>query len=244
MNEIVNKSNTKKLLWIAIGVVLLILGLDQWSKIAVKTSMILNSRHHVFGDWFIIHFTENPGMAYGWTFGGEYGKLILTLLRVVAVIGLSIYLWRQIKAKATTGFIICLSMITAGAAGNIIDSLFYGLIFTDSDFRIAEMFPQEGYAPLFYGKVVDMIYLPVIDTYLPEWLGGKHFVFFRPIFNLADTSISLGVLFIILFQRRYFRSQLVSTNKTEENEVVESEIISEDSEDSSDSEKLNPETGI
>ncbi|TNE79289.1 MAG: lipoprotein signal peptidase [Bacteroidetes bacterium] len=194
----------------ALGLIGLVLTLDQVSKIWVKTNMILNSRHHIFGDWFIIHFTENPGMAYGLELGGEYGKLILTLLRIVAVIGLSYYLYKQIKQGATLGFILCLALITAGAAGNIIDSIFYGVIFTDSDFRIAEVFPAEGYATLFHGKVVDMIYLPVIDTYLPEWLGGDRFIFFRPIFNLADTSISLGVLFILLFQRRYFLKQALS----------------------------------
>lgn len=220
-------NKVKKHLAYALTLIGVVLALDQFTKIWVKTSMILNSRHHVFGDWFIIHFTENPGMAYGLELGGEYGKLILTLLRIVAVCGLSYYLYKQIKQGATLGFILCLALITAGAAGNIIDSVFYGIIFTDSDFRIAEMFPAEGYASLFHGKVVDMIYLPVIDTYLPEWLGGDRFVFFRPIFNLADTSISLGVIFILLFQRRYFlKHALNDTPDTSIAEGVESETDS------------------
>lgn len=160
---------------------------------------------HVFGDWFILHFTENPGMAFGMEFGGEYGKLLLTLFRLVAVSGLSYYLYTQIKNGARTGFIICLAMITAGAAGNILDSVFYGVFFTESThYQVASSFPEMGYANWFHGRVVDMFYMPVFKGYLPEWIGGQYFVFFRPIFNLADASISLGVFFILLFQRRFF----------------------------------------
>ncbi|MHB1278384.1 MAG: signal peptidase II, partial [Bacteroidia bacterium] len=125
--------------------------------------------------------------------------------------GLSKYLYTQIKAGATRGFIICLAMITAGAAGNILDSIFYGVFFTESThYQVATAFPEAGYASWFHGKVVDMLYLPVFKGYLPEWLGGDFFIFFRPIFNLADASISLGVFFILLFQKRFFKHQQVA----------------------------------
>ncbi len=194
---------------LAFLVIFLVLFLDQASKIWIKTHMTLDEEIHVIGNWFILHFTENPGMAFGLEFGGEYGKLMLTLFRILAVSGLTYYLFQQIRQKAHTGFIICLAMITAGAAGNILDSLFYGLIFTESThIQIAEMFPDQGYASFLHGEVVDMIYLPVFRGNLPEWLGGNYFIFFRPIFNLADASISLGVFFILIFQRRFFKQPL------------------------------------
>jgi len=221
------KKEARKLYWLSAGLIVLILALDQGAKFWVKLNMILNTRMQVAGDWFFIHFTENPGMAFGLEFGGEYGKLMLTSFRIVAVLGLIWYLRSQIIAGSRRGFIICLAMITAGAAGNIIDSIFYGKLFTDSVHHVAEFMPEEGYASYFHGKVVDMIYLPIIETRLPEWLGGSHFTFFRPIFNLADTSISLGVIFILLFQRRYFpktespkiQDENPTTMETEDSEI-------------------------
>lgn len=187
-----------------------VLLLDQVSKVIVKTTMTLGQSIPVFGDWFILHFTENYGMAFGLEFSGEYGKLILSLFRIVAVIFIGWYIARLIKQNAHTGLIACVSLIMAGAIGNIIDSSFYGLIFSESYFNKAAVFMPEGggYGSFLHGKVVDMLYFPVIQGYFPEWvpwLGGDHFIFFRPVFNLADTSITIGVFVLILFQKRFFR---------------------------------------
>lgn len=217
-------------------VLALVLVLDQFSKIWIKTHMAMDEEIHVFGDWFILHFTENPGMAFGMEFGGDHGKLLLTLFRMVAVTGLSYYLYTQIKAGASRGFIICLAMITAGAAGNIIDSIFYGVFFTESThYQVATAFPEAGYSSWFHGKVVDMLYLPVFRGFLPEWLGGDYFIFFRPIFNLADASISLGVFFILVFQKRFFQHQLLANTETAP-VVVEETPPSEDIRERSDNE--------
>lgn len=221
----------------ALLVILGVLIIDQTLKIWIKTNLTMDEEIHVFSDWFILHFTENPGMAFGMEFGGEYGKLMLTLFRILAVGGLSYYLYTQIKEKARIGFIICLAMITAGAAGNIIDSIFYGVIFSESShYQLATMFPEEGYSSLFHGKVVDMLYMPVYKGYLPEFLGGDYFIFFRPIFNIADASISLGVFFILLFQRRYFPSlkKEESSNAETEQSSVEIEATEDEAEDEDD----------
>ena len=159
-------------------------------------------------DWFIIHFTENKGMAFGMEFGGETGKLILTLLRLVVVtIGL-FYINNFVKKPLPFGVLICLGLIVGGAIGNIIDSIFYGVIFNDSYGQIAQFLPENGgYAPLLFGKVVDMFYFPLINSHFPSWfpfVGGDHFIFFRPVFNLADAGISVGVISLILFYKNYF----------------------------------------
>jgi len=204
-----------------IAVISLIMGwliLDQVFKILVKTNMSLGESIHVFGNWFILHFVENNGMAFGVSFGGVAGKIALTLFRLVAVSVLSYFIHLMIKRGAPLGFILALGLITAGAAGNIIDSAFYGLIFNESGYAnvmvpgsgIAEMFPKEGgYAPFLQGRVVDMLYFPIIKGNWPEWFpfwGGKSFLFFRPVFNLADTAITCGVAWIILFQRKTLKS--------------------------------------
>lgn len=170
--------------------------------------MYLGQEFSVFGNWFILHFTENEGMAFGMTFGGEWGKLTLSLFRIAAVIAIGWYMHKLSKSDHRPGLLYCLALIFAGAVGNIIDSAFYGLIFSDSYARIAEFLPEGGgYASFLHGKVVDMLYFPVLQTMLPEWIpfiGGQEFVFFRPVFNLADSSISVGVFWLILFQRRFF----------------------------------------
>jgi signal peptidase II len=191
-------------------VVIAILLVDQISKFLIKTSMPLGATHSVLGDWFKIRFIENPGMAFGIDIPGRYGKPALTLFRIVAVVIIGMYLRRLIKSEAPAGFIICLAVILAGAIGNIIDSMFYGMIFTESTyFEAAKLFPGgKGYAPFLHGQVVDMLYFPLIDGRYPSWIpfrGGENFIFFRPIFNVADTAISVGVISILVFHRNFLR---------------------------------------
>lgn len=167
-------------------------------------NMFLGQEFRIF-DWFIIHFTENNGMAFGMEFGGVAGKLALSIFRIFAVGGIAWYIRKMIIEKAPPVFITSLSLIFAGALGNIIDSLVYGQIFSDSRGRVATLFPEEGYAPILQGKVVDMLNFPLWEGYLPEWLGGNYFVFFRPVFNIADAAISIGVALIILNQKKIFK---------------------------------------
>lgn len=168
----------------------------------------MNEQIHVLGDWFIIHFTENPGMAFGIEFGGIYGKLLLTLFRIVAIFFMARFILTMIKDSAPNGAVIAVTLILAGALGNVIDSVFYGVIFSDSFHQVATLFPEGGgYGTWLHGRVVDMLYFPIIKGYLPEWIpfyGGDFFVFFRPIFNIADSAITVGVFMIILFHRKYF----------------------------------------
>lgn len=192
-------------------IVLIILLLDQAFKFWVKTSFYLGEEIHIFGNWFILHFTENEGMAFGMQFGGEYGKLILSIFRIIAIIFIGIYIYILNRKGAPKGLIISFSLIFAGAMGNIIDSAFYGLIFSESSYHtVATLFPEGGgYATFLHGKVVDMLYFPVFKGYLPDWVpfwGGDYFIFFRPVFNLADSAITIGVLMLILFNRRYFKN--------------------------------------
>jgi len=193
----------------AVSVILLILILDQIIKIRVKTTMTIGESIFVLGNWFQIRFIENPGMAFGFDIPGKWGKPALTIFRIIAVIVIGWYLNKMIRMKARTGLIICIALIFAGAMGNIIDSLFYGLIFSESTYySIAEMFPQGGgYGSFLHGKVVDMLYFPVIRGHFPQFFpfkGGEEFIFFRPIFNLADTAISTGIISVLVFQKRFF----------------------------------------
>ena len=189
--------------WLAVILTLAILIIDQVIKIEVKTNMCLHQSIRIT-DWFYINFIENSGMAYGMTF---INKLVLSLFRIVAVSVIGYYLWRQVKEKARYGYIVCLAMILAGAAGNIFDSMFYGLCFNaSSPYYVSYFVPfGQGYAPFLMGKVVDMFYFPIIDTYWPQWVpfvGGDHFIFFSPVFNFADACISVGVIVLLLFYRR------------------------------------------
>ncbi len=193
----------------SILLILLIIILDQALKIWIKTNMVLGQEYHIMGNWFIIHFIENNGMAFGMEIAGKFGKIILSLFRIGAVVGIGWYLVYLIKQKASTGLIITISVIMAGALGNIIDSAFYGMIFSNSYYHVAGMFPAEGgYSSFLHGRVVDMFYFPVLKSTFPDWIpfrGGDSFIFFRPVFNIADSSITIGVTLILIFQKRFFK---------------------------------------
>lgn len=211
-SKIVDKKNRNFRVNLAIITVAGVLLIDQVSKIWVKTHMYLDESIPVFRDWFFIHFIENPGMAFGVEFGGEMGKLFLSLFRIVAIGFIAYYLRNLIKQKASKGLIFSVSLVLAGAAGNIVDSAIYGLIFSESPRylpEVATMFPAEGgYASFLHGKVVDMLYFPIIDGYWPEnfpIVGGDRFQFFRPVFNIADSAITVGMALILINQKRYFQ---------------------------------------
>ncbi|MBE0679551.1 MAG: lipoprotein signal peptidase [Bacteroidales bacterium] len=184
-----------------------ILLIDQVLKIFIKTNMVIGEEIPVLGNWFRIHFLENNGMAFGMEWGGKAGKAALSIFRMVAIIGISWYLDSIIRKKASLGLVLSVSAIIAGAAGNLIDSAFYGMIFSESWHTTAILFPEGGgYSSFLQGRVVDMFYFPVIDTHWPDWSPikpGQSFIFFRPVFNIADTSITTGVLAILLFQKRF-----------------------------------------
>ena len=191
-------------------IVAVILFFDQVFKFWIKTNMTLGQEFNVFGDWFIIHFTENPGMAFGLEFSGNYGKLILSLFRLVAITVLVVYIYNLTRQKASNLVLVSLSLVLAGAMGNMIDSAFYGMIFSSSNyFEVAQLFPEGGgYAPFLHGRVVDMFYFPVIQGSYPAWIpvwGGSEFIFFRPVFNVADSSITIGVLLMVIFQKQFFK---------------------------------------
>ena len=189
--------------WMAVLLVVVSIAIDQIIKIWVKTSMTLHESIRI-ADWFYISFIENNGMAYGMQIGS---KLALSLFRVVAISLLAYYLWLQVRRHARTGYIVCLSMVLAGAIGNLIDCMFYGLVFSASSVHYTSYFVPfgTGYASFLMGKVVDMFYFPLIVTTWPEWVplwGGQEFIFFSPVFNFADANISVGVVLLLLFYRK------------------------------------------
>lgn len=203
-------------------IIVTILLIDQAIKIWVKTSMSLHESIRIT-DWFYILFIENKGMAFGMELGS---KIVLSLFRVVAIAFLIYYIRQEVRAKARTGYIVCLAMILAGAAGNLIDCMFYGLIFNaSSDFYVSYFVPfGTGYAPFLMGKVVDMFYFPLIETDWPSWMpfvGGDHFIFFSPIFNFADSSISVGVVLLLLFYREEISKISLKPKAIEQSEKSE-----------------------
>jgi signal peptidase II len=214
-------------------IVLLILFLDQAVKFYIKTNYYIGEEIKVFGQgWFRLHFVENEGMAWGWKMGGEWGKIALTLFRLIAVIAGTFIIRNFIKKNYHRGFIICSALIYAGALGNLIDSMFYGMIFEGSDpfvQNVAKAFPAEGgYAGFLHGKVVDMLYFPIVtNAHYPAWFpiwGGDEFEFFRPVFNIADASISAGVITILIFQNKFFKKEEENANVVEKNVRVEDDV--------------------
>jgi signal peptidase II len=191
-------------------IVFIILLADQLSKIYIKTNFVLGEEIKVF-NWFRIHFIENEGMAWGTVIPGTYGKLILTTFRLLVVPVIGYWLWDSIEKKQSSNYlIVAISLIFAGALGNIIDSVFYGVIFDDSSYQLATLFSDKPYGDWLYGKVVDMFYFPLFEGDWPEWLpviGGQHFKFFNAIFNVADMAISTGVGILIVFNKKAFQHQ-------------------------------------
>jgi signal peptidase II len=195
--------------------IVLILVFDQWSKIYIKTHFVLGESVEVFS-WFKILFIENEGAAWGaklsdvLPISDAIGKLVLTIFRLLAIFGIGYWLFDVIKKKASSTLIWAVSLIFAGALGNILDSVFYGIIFNDSYNEVATLFSDEPYGKLFYGKVVDMLYFPLVDTTWPSWvpwLGGDNFRFFEPVFNIADTAISTGVGILLVFNKKAFKKE-------------------------------------
>lgn len=186
--------------------------LDQWLKIWVKTNLEYGAEFKILGlNWARIHFVENEGMAFGISLGGNMGKLFLSVFRILAVGFLIYIIIRLVRSRESWGLLVCFSLILAGAIGNILDSAFYGLMFTESYYQggLAEYAPAKGYAPFLFGRVVDMLYFPLIDTRWPSWvplIGGDPLQFFRPVFNVADAAISTGVISLIVFFRSFFKS--------------------------------------
>lgn len=222
-----NFSELKKYWLVAVVVLITVLLCDQFLKNWVLNNMYLGQTKQMLGNWFFLHFTENNGMAFGLEIGGKSGKLILTAFRLSAVAGIVWYLVKQIKKKAHLGFVICISLILAGAIGNIIDSLFYGVWYS-------QLVTYEETGKYFLGRVVDMLYFPVIETHYPSWFpfwGGQSFIFFRPVFNIADASISTGVITIIVFQKIFFKHEeseerILSDSNLETSSVSDNNEIS------------------
>ena len=201
---------------IVIALTVILLVVDQVTKVLVKTNMHLGESISVFGDWFQILFIENEGMAFGMSFGGDIGKYILTSFRLILSVLLLIYIRHLLRKKdAPLGVLLGLAAIMTGAVGNLIDCMFYGLIFEPSSYtHVASVVPfGDGYGKFFLGKVVDMLYFPIINTHWPDWVpgkGGDSLIFFRPIFNIADSCVTVGALYLLIFKWKYFQTHELS----------------------------------
>lgn len=214
---------SKKLKYYSLFIIFGVLLFDQVVKIWIKTHMHLGQEFNILGDWFIIHFTENNGMAFGAELFGDpiWGKLILSLVRIIFAGAIAWYIWKKIKENAPKLLIICVSLIFAGAVGNILDSAIYGVLFSKSGYTqasIAAFLPEAGgYAPMLYGKVVDMLYFPLFSGHFPDWFpfwAGEEFVFFRPVFNIADAAITVGAFIMIFFHKRIFEPKKEETKES------------------------------
>jgi len=204
----------------ALLIIFSVLALDQFVKVWIKTHMYLGESYRVSGEWFYLHFVENPGMAFGLQLGGDYGKLLLSVFRIIAICGIGYYLYTLSKKHLRPLLLVCVALVFTGALGNIVDSIFYGKLFGASDMwdqNVAQFLPDGGgYAGWLHGQVVDMFYFPVIEGTVPDWSpiwGGEEIVFFRPVFNIADAAISVGVFLLIIFQSRLFGPQVELSEK-------------------------------
>jgi signal peptidase II len=196
-------------------IALVVIVIDQTSKLLVHHNMYLHQEINVLGEWFKLHYLLNPGMAFGIRWESEFGKLALTIFRIVAMIGISYYLITMAKKKAHNGFLVCLALILGGAIGNVIDSTFYGVFLNNA--------PLDSPTQWFHGQVIDMLYFPLFDFYWPEWVpikGGEYFEFFSPVFNIADSSIFIGVATILISQKRFFADQFEESTDTTIPEAV------------------------
>lgn len=215
---------------------LIVIIIDQVSKLLVHHYMYLHQEINVIGDWFRLHYLLNPGMAFGIRWNNEFGKLALTTFRIAAMFGIAYYLWKLAHKNAHPGFLWCMALILGGAVGNVIDSTFYGVLLGNS--------PEGSPTPWFHGQVIDMLFFPLFDFYWPEWvpiIGGDYFLFFSPVFNIADSAIFIGVVTILLFQRRFFKDKWhkepgSATNTTNEEGLSRPDNPSADT-------SLNPEAG-
>jgi len=189
--------------------VFVVLFVDQAVKIWIKTHLMLGEEIPVFGHWFIIHFVENNGMAFGMELDWKFGKIFLSVFRIFAVVLIGWYLVRLSKKNVNQWLLYSVALVFVGAIGNIIDSVFYGVIFSDSYSQVATLFPPEGgYSSFLHGKVVDMLYFPIIEGRYPDWFpfyAGESFIFFRPVFNIADSAITIGIFIILIFQKKFFK---------------------------------------
>lgn len=200
------------------GLALAIITIDQASKILVYQNMMMGTAGeiNVIGDWFKLHYLLNPGMAFGLKSSHEYGKLLLTLFRLVAMVGIGYYIIYLYKNKAHTGLLWCMGLILGGAVGNVIDSTFYGVLLDNA--------PAGSPTPWFHGQVIDMLFFPLFDGYYPDWfpiVGGNYFLFFSPVFNIADSSIFIGVVTILIFQKKFFIAEEKLNQPSTEEELKE-----------------------